>query len=159
MDHDIIISNVSDPISSIVENTYPQFLENCDDYAYFSDRAIVSPTLDDVAQVNDYMLGLLPGEERIFLSFDSISNQDPNPKLANVYTTEFLNTISGSGLPYHELKIKVGTPIMLLRNIDRSLGLCNGARLIISRMCDHVIEATFVSDYNIVNFQLCYHLR
>ncbi|KAF7812812.1 ATP-dependent DNA helicase PIF1 [Senna tora] len=100
---------------------------------------------DDVAQVNDYMLGLLPGEERIFLSSDSISNQDPNPKLAYVYTTEFLNTISGSGLPYHELKLKVGAPIMLLRNIDRSLELCNGTRLIVSRMCDHVIEATIVS--------------
>ncbi|KAF7814741.1 ATP-dependent DNA helicase PIF1-like [Senna tora] len=125
MDDDIIISNVYDPISSIVENTCPQFLENCHDYVYFSDRAILSPTLDDVAQVNDYMLGLLHGEECIFLSSDSISNQDHNPKLANVYTTEFLNTISGSGLPYHELKLKVGAPIMLLRNIDRSLGLCN----------------------------------
>ncbi|KAF7812780.1 putative nuclease HARBI1 [Senna tora] len=113
--------------------------------AHSSDRAILSPTLDDVAQVNDYMLGLLTGEERIFLSFDSISNQDPNPKLANVYTTKFLNTISGSGLPYHELKLKVGAPIMLLRNIDRSLELCNGTRLIVSRMCDHVIEATIVS--------------
>ncbi|KAF7832196.1 PIF1-like helicase [Senna tora] len=108
--------------------THKHFFEALD-----RDRAILSPTLDDVAQVNDYML--------------------------DVYTTEFLNTISGSGLPYHELKLKVGAPIMLLRNIDRSLGLCNGTRLIVSRMFDHVIEATIVSDYNVVNFQLCYHLR
>ncbi|KAF7835593.1 ATP-dependent DNA helicase PIF1-like [Senna tora] len=145
MDDDIIISDVSDPTISIVDNTYPNFLETCDNHTYFRDRAILSPTLEDVTQVNDYMLGLLPDVERNYLSFDSISNQDPNPELSNVYTTEFLNTISGSGLPHNELKLKVGDSIMLLPNIDRSMGLCNGTRLIVSRLCDHVIEAIIVS--------------
>ncbi|KAF7807013.1 ATP-dependent DNA helicase PIF1-like [Senna tora] len=65
--------------------------------------------------------------------------------ITNVYTTEFLNTISGSGLPYHQLKLKVGAPIMLLCNIDRSMGLCNGTILIITRICDHVIEESIMS--------------
>ncbi|KAF7807297.1 ATP-dependent DNA helicase PIF1-like [Senna tora] len=34
---------------------------------------------------------------------------------------------------------------MLLRNIDKSLGLCNGTRLIVARLCKHVIETTIIS--------------
>ncbi|KAF7826691.1 PIF1-like helicase [Senna tora] len=44
----------------------------------------------------------------------------------DIYNTEFLNTINGSGLPYHQLRLKVGAPIILLRNIDKSMGCCGG---------------------------------
>ncbi|KAF7801739.1 ATP-dependent DNA helicase PIF1-like [Senna tora] len=134
IDDDILIDDAEDPIQAIVENTYPKLVDYFKSYVYFRERAILSPTLDDVAQVNEFMLGLLPGEERTYLSSDAICNQDPQDQLAEVYITEFLNTICGSGLPYHQLKLKVGAPIMLLRNIDRSLGLCNGTRLILTRM-------------------------
>ncbi|KAF7808074.1 ATP-dependent DNA helicase PIF1-like [Senna tora] len=145
IDGDILIVNVDDPIRSIVDNTYSNFLDNFHRHDYFRDRAILSPTLDDVAKVNDFILSLLPGEERTYLSSDTMCNQKPTSEIAEVYTTEFLNTISGSGLPYHELKLKVGAPIMLLRNIDRSMGLCNGTRLTLTRMYDHVIEASIMS--------------
>lgn len=38
----------------------------------------------------------------------------------DIHTPEFLNTIVASGLPPHELRLKVGIPLMLLRNIDHS---------------------------------------
>ncbi|KAF7826339.1 ATP-dependent DNA helicase PIF1-like [Senna tora] len=145
IDDDILIGNIDDPIQSIVDNSYPKFLDNFYKRECFRDRAILSPTLDDVAKVNDFMLSLLPGEERTYLSSDTMCNQQPTSEVFDVYTIEFLNTISGSGLPYHELKLKVGAPIMLLRNIDRSMGLCNGTRLILTRMCDQVIEASIMS--------------
>ncbi|KAF7839029.1 putative PIF1 DNA helicase/replication protein A1-like protein [Senna tora] len=118
---DILIKNVQYPIEAIVENTFPLFLNKIENNGYIRDRAILALTLDDVASVNDYMLSLLPGEEMTYLSSDSICSQDNLSGLANVYTPEFLNTISRSGLPYHELKLKVGAPVMLLRNIDKSL--------------------------------------
>ncbi|KAF7817106.1 ATP-dependent DNA helicase PIF1 [Senna tora] len=74
IDDDILITDVIDPIRSIVDSTYPQFLSNCHNHQYFCERAILSPTLEDVAHVNDFMLDLLPGEERIYLSSDSICN-------------------------------------------------------------------------------------
>lgn len=40
---------------------------------------------------------------------------------------------------------------MLLRNIDQSEGLCNGTRLIITRMAEHVLEAKIISEKNISN--------
>ncbi|XP_075103802.1 uncharacterized protein LOC142161721 [Nicotiana tabacum] len=40
---------------------------------------------------------------------------------------------------------KVGVPVMLLRNIDQSSGLCNGMRLIITRLGNRIIEAKVLS--------------
>ncbi|KAF7812820.1 ATP-dependent DNA helicase pif1-like [Senna tora] len=137
---DILISNAKDPVEAIVENTYQHFEENFDDNDYIRDRVILPPTLEDVASINNYMLSLLPSEESTYLSSDSICTQEDDFALTDVYTTEFLNTISGSGLLYHELQLKDGAPVILIRNIDKSLGLCNGTRLIVKRLCKHVIE-------------------
>jgi ATP-dependent DNA helicase PIF1 len=58
-----------------------------------------------------------------------------------MYPTEFLNTIVDSSLPLHKLSLKFNQPIILLRNIAQSEGLCNGTRLIVKAMHSHLIEA------------------
>ncbi|XP_060207250.1 uncharacterized protein LOC132635050 isoform X2 [Lycium barbarum] len=65
--------------------------------------------------------------------------------LEHVHTPEFLNSIKCSGIPNHSITLKVGVPVMLLRNIDQSSGLCNGTRLIITRLGNQVIEAKVLS--------------
>lgn len=40
---------------------------------------------------------------------------------------------------------------MLLRNIDQAEGLCNGTRLIVTRLANHVIEAKIITEKNIGN--------
>ncbi|KEH40926.1 PIF1-like helicase [Medicago truncatula] len=67
----------------------------------------------------------------------------------DIHTPEFLNTIVASGLPNHRLRLKVGAPVMLLRNMDQSLGLCNGRRLIITKMGKFVLEGRVISGSNI----------
>ena len=55
---------------------------------------------------------------------------------------EFLNTLN-EGMPPHELRLKRGAPIMLLRNIDPSNGLCNGTRLIVDSVVNNrLLKAT-----------------
>ncbi|XP_057756215.1 uncharacterized protein LOC130975433 [Arachis stenosperma] len=49
-------------------------------------------------------------------------------------------TLFDKGLPPHKLVLKVGAPVMLLRNIDQTNGLCNGTRMQVRRMENHVIE-------------------
>ena len=48
--------------------------------------------------------------------------------------------MTGSGLPQHRIQLKVHQPIILLRNIAQSEGLCNGTRLIVKRMFNPFIE-------------------
>jgi len=117
---------------------------------YFQNRAILAPKNLIVEKVNEYVLDLLPGEERIYLSYDTpVTSKTGTNVVDDVHTPEFLNTIVASGLPNHKLRLKVGVPVMLLRNIDQSLGLCNGTRLIIIRMGRFVLEGQVISDSNI----------
>ncbi|XP_019173558.1 PREDICTED: uncharacterized protein LOC109169137 [Ipomoea nil] len=71
-----------------------------------------------------------------------------NSIFGDVHTQEFLNSIRVSGLPNHTLTLKIGSPVMLMRNIDHSLGLCNGTRLIITKLADHVIEGEILTGPN-----------
>jgi ATP-dependent exoDNAse (exonuclease V) alpha subunit len=92
---------------------------------------------------------MLPSDEKVYLSSDSISKSDGYVEQQNKeFSVEFLNTIKCSGLPNHEIKLKKGTPIMLLRNIDQSSGLCNGTRLIVTHLGQHVIEAKVLTGCN-----------
>jgi ATP-dependent DNA helicase PIF1 len=99
---------------------------------------------------NPYLLYCI-GEEREYLSSDEVDRSEINDECQSfdVLTPEFLNSLRCSGLPGHKLKLKVGTPIIFMRNIDQSMGLCNGTRLIITRMANHVLETKIMSGINI----------
>jgi len=92
------------------------------------------------------------GEEKEYFSSNSIDRGEPteNDSFEQV-TPEFLNCLQTSGLPNHSIKLKVGTPIMLLRNLDQAEGLCNGTRLTVTRLANHVIEAKIITGKNIGN--------
>ncbi|CAN1780537.1 ATP-dependent DNA helicase PIF1 [Linum perenne] len=53
------------------------------------------------------------------------------------------------GFPDHEIKLKVGVPIILLRNIDQSAGLCNGTRMVVKLLGQWFIEAQIISGSNL----------
>lgn len=112
----MLITNIGDPLASIVQSIYPTFLENMHDPSYFQHRAILSPKNDVVDMVNEYMLSLIAGEMKTYLSFDSTCSFNRSVDSADdVHTPEFLNTINSSGLSKNRLNLKVGIPIMSLR--------------------------------------------
>ncbi|XP_034918726.1 uncharacterized protein [Populus alba] len=47
------------------------------------------------------------------------------------------------------ISLKIGTPIMLLRNLNPSAGLCNGTRLIVTQLAERIIEAQIITGSNI----------
>ncbi|XP_076897852.1 uncharacterized protein LOC143551267 [Bidens hawaiensis] len=97
------------------------------------------------------MLALFPSEEVEYRSSDSLAecenvSDDFDPHL---YSPDLLNGLKMSGMPNHRLVLKVGVPIMLLRNINHKKGLCNGTRLQVFSIGRRVIEAKVVSFTNI----------
>ncbi|KMQ95402.1 atp-dependent dna helicase pif1-like protein [Lasius niger] len=104
-----------------------------------SDRAILCPKNEDTFKINDEILRLMEGEEKEYLSIDSIMSDDPQEQLN--FPTEFLNSVTPSGMPVHKLKIKVNAIVILLRNLNTKKGLCNGTRFIVTDLKSNLIYA------------------
>jgi len=82
-----------------------------------------------------------PGDTKTYLSADSIGDED-DPLL---YPPELLKSLTPSGLPPHKLVLKKEFPIILIRNLDALVGACNGARMVVTQMRSHVIEAKMLA--------------
>ena len=108
------------------------------DSSHFIEGTIYTPLNVNANKINEKCLKKLPGLERVYLSADKIIEDDQNED----FPTELLHTISVSGLPDHELKLKEGSPVILIRNLQggHSFGLRNGTRMIVKKMMDRVIE-------------------
>ena len=101
--------------------------------------------MDDI---NSEMLKQFPGEEREFLSADSAKKNGENGNDDLLYPVEYLNSINCSGLPLAKLKLKVGCPVMILRNMNPGEGVCNGSRGIVTRMSNRVLEVELLTGSN-----------
>ncbi|GJY71242.1 DNA helicase [Tanacetum coccineum] len=98
----------------------------------FQEKAIVCPKNDTVDAVNARILSSVEGVTKTYLSTDeAIPLGRETSETDMLYPMEYLNTITFPGFPPHELQLKVGSPIMLLRNVNLSGGLCNGTRMIV----------------------------
>ncbi|XP_011858555.1 PREDICTED: uncharacterized protein LOC105556091 [Vollenhovia emeryi] len=130
------------------------------------DRAILCPKNEDTFKINDEILRLMEGDEKEYLSIDSIMSDDPQEQLN--FPTEFLNSLSRSGMPVHRLKIKIGATIILLRNFNTKKGLCNGTRFIVIDLKSNLIHAEVltgpgrgqtISSQGLISFQMTRKFR
>ncbi|GBN43647.1 hypothetical protein AVEN_262628-1 [Araneus ventricosus] len=60
------------------------------------------------------------------------------------YPVEFLNSLELSKVPSHKLRLKIGVPVLLMRNLDAPR-LCNGTRLQITHLGSNIIRATVMT--------------
>ena len=102
-----------------------------------TNRVILAPTNNKSDEINEMAANIMPGQAVEIKSLDEVVLDSQQA----LFPTEFLNTLNLSGLPPHNLKLKVGLPIIMLRNLNPNEGLCNGTRLIIKNIFNRLIEA------------------
>jgi hypothetical protein len=101
-----------------------------------------------VHALNDILLDRLPGASRLFNSGNSVVT-DTGDVFARDVSPETLENINDiSGLPLANLRLKIGAPVMILRNLDPANGLCNGTRCTVSRFFKRALEIK-LSDPNL----------
>eukprot|EP00106_Octopus_bimaculoides_P014353 XP_014781795.1 PREDICTED: uncharacterized protein LOC106877412 [Octopus bimaculoides] len=76
----------------------------------------------------------------VYKSVDTVPNQGEVVD----YPTEFLNSLEPSNVPPHIITLQVGSPVMLIRNLNPST-LCSGTRLVITKLLPNVIEASIMT--------------
>ncbi|CAI0560983.1 unnamed protein product [Linum tenue] len=140
-----LIDPGDDSVQSIADDIYDSFPDSQRDPAYLTSRAIVTPTNAIVSRINVYMLQRVPGNSKTYYSSDSLQlSTETADSFDESYPTEFLNTLTFNGVPEHELTLKVCTPVMLLRNLNPALGLCNGTRIMITTLGDNFIKGNIM---------------
>ncbi|KAD4585061.1 hypothetical protein E3N88_22662 [Mikania micrantha] len=117
---DLLISNTTDPLATLIQFVYLSILQQFKDPEYFRERAILAPKNEFVQEINGRLLSLFTGNETEYLSSDSLCQTEQLNEAVqeSLYSPDVLNGLKISGLPNHKLVLKVGVPVMLLRNID-----------------------------------------
>lgn len=132
--------NVVGSVEELKSSVFPNIQTHFKDHKWLCERAILAPKNVNVNVINLQIQEQLPGKTTLYQSIDTVKDVDT----AVHYPTEFLNSLEPSGMPPHNLRLKIGTSIMLLRNLDAPR-LCNGTRLCVKTLMPHVIEATIMT--------------
>lgn len=137
-------------LTDLIDFVYPNLAENSGNVNYMVGRAILTPKNTDVDIISDMIMSRFPGETRIYPSLDSTDpTENTYRQQTHEYSPEFLRSLKMPDLPPGELKLKIGVPIILLRNLNPSEGLCNGTRLIVHDLQSKVIDAEIITGSHI----------
>jgi ATP-dependent DNA helicase PIF1 len=96
-----------------------------------------------VDHLNSIAMDRFPGDARSYYSADTAIDDD-----GTTYPTEVLNALQPQGMPPHKLVLKVGTPVMLMRNLNAKSGLANGTTVLIQAMHNELLEAKIMTGKN-----------
>ena len=143
--HEFLILNDEDGVQNLIATVYLNLVTKYTDWLYLRERGILAPTNDDVDEINSIMLSMIPGDVKTYMSCDTLSNSNDGGAFSDMKPPELLHSLKISGLPNHSLELKIGAPVILLRKLNQSIGLCNGTRLVVTKMGDRVVQAKVIS--------------
>ncbi|KAG3004445.1 hypothetical protein PC120_g18555 [Phytophthora cactorum] len=110
---------------------------------YFANRTILTTTNAVVQRINEAVAQRLEGVSQEYLSTDSVEEDEE----VNFFEQEGLHTVNINGIPPHKLTLKKGASIIMMRNLNPDLGLCNERVLsivcvrFVLRLCHHLGQA------------------
>jgi hypothetical protein len=105
-----IIDSQDALIDQIFINVHRQYTN----HEWLAEGAILAAKNVDVNELNLKIQHLLPGDLVLYKSIDTVCDAIE----AVNYPTEFLNLLDLPGKPPHNLQLKFGSPVILLRNLN-----------------------------------------
>ncbi|XP_029646248.1 uncharacterized protein LOC115220277 [Octopus sinensis] len=127
-------------LAELKNRVLPDLGNNYNSHKWLCERTILTPKYETVARINHGLMNKIQTFIKKYKSVDSVFHENQ----AVHYSPEFLNSLEPPGIPPHKLFLKVGVPIMLLRNLDPPK-LCNRTRLIVKTLSPNVTEATIIT--------------
>ncbi|XP_074376960.1 uncharacterized protein LOC141718475 [Apium graveolens] len=142
-----MVEKKTNTVKDIVDVTYPDFMKNYTTESYLKKRAILTPINAIIDEVNSHVLNLIPGITHSYLSQDSIDTETGNNDndYESSFPIEYLSSINMPSIPKHDLKLKVGAVVMLMRNLNQIMGLCNGTRMVLTKCPKNNVECQLLT--------------
>src|SRR5438046_3220755 len=96
----------------------------------------LAPRNEIVNDLNEELLTTMMGDVFTLYNADKVVEDDD----AEIYATEYLNTVDIPNLPPQKLKLKIRAPVILLHNLTPSICLCNGTCFEVTHITQRVVE-------------------
>ncbi|XP_074356514.1 uncharacterized protein LOC141696244 [Apium graveolens] len=123
-------------VDNMIHSTYPNFAHKGQSTQYLSERAILTPTNQTVGHPISLIVDKLPGESVSYFSVDDVEEFGGiDEDLNEAFPIEYLNSLNVAGMPPHDLKLKVGVVVMLMRN---------GTRMIVTKCLRFCVECEVI---------------
>ncbi|XP_074362379.1 uncharacterized protein LOC141702628 [Apium graveolens] len=134
-------------VDNMIRSTYPNFAHKGNITQYLSERAILTPTNQTVGHLNSLIVDKLPGESVSYFSVDAAEEFGGTYEdLNEAFPIEYLNSLNVAGMPPHDLKLKVGAVVMIMCDLNQTLGLCNGTWMIVTKCLRFCVECEVICD-------------
>lgn len=136
----------TDSMEDLCERVFPlSELRRSPSPDFFADRAILIVLNVSLKQFNNRILDCIPSDSRTYYATDKASTDEVGPDGFEEYPREYLRSIDVPGIAPSVLRLKVSSPIMLLRNLRIKDGLSNSTRMVVTALREHVIEAVILN--------------
>ena len=124
----------------LLDWVFPDITAHYNEPNWMCERAILTPKKNAVNDINTMMIKRFPGDEIHIESADALTDEYQNTNVPN----EYLTSLNPPGLSLHLLILKKGMPLILLRNLNPSQGLCNGTKLCLRVVHNYIIEVEII---------------
>ena len=121
-------------LQDLTERIYPDINRHAGDAEWLQNRAILTPLNADVDRINAILMGKIVSEQHLYNSVDRMADPEAVP-----VPVEVLNGIEVSGLPSHQIVLKIGVPVVIMRNLDAPR-IVNGTLCTVVSTRPNVIE-------------------